>query len=249
MSRRLADINIGPILTGRTPRTTPTQLPTYQQMAPQPVAPQIPGLDYLQRIPGINPFLIHELIPDLLYLLDHDGLRGILEIDFPVPEESGVTLAPTEIPADVTQNKLRRKQVMDAFQLGGVQNAINEILFPGNQPVTETAETSQLRTLYLNRIREEGVMQLEQLVANANPQKPNSIIFNHRSQKVHLETQKIEIEIIQNEPELTEREGFQCECGSSRVQVTTKQLRRADEPPTIFARCVECKRQWRSSQA
>lgn len=37
---------------------------------------------------------------------------------------------------------------------------------------------------------------------------------------------------------------YKCECGHNETVVTSKQLRCADEPPTVTAECVRCKRKW-----
>lgn len=37
---------------------------------------------------------------------------------------------------------------------------------------------------------------------------------------------------------------YRCDCGHDETIVTSKQLRCADEPPTVTAQCVRCERKW-----
>lgn len=94
-----------------------------------------------------------------------------------------------------------------------------------------------------------GRLALQQHVANCDPTDPSTIIFRHRSQEIHVATQKVEMDIIKNEPEVVEREDIQCSCGSRKVKTTQKQTRSADEPATVRAMCVTCKKSWQFSAA
>jgi len=128
---------------------------------------QIPEVQQIAQIPGIEPFLIRELIPDLVYLFKRGGLEAVREA-----------------------------------------------------------------------------------VERADPSDPQSLIFNHPFQDEHRATQKVEIELILNKPEIAERPDTQCiSCGSRRIQTALIQTRRADEALTVFARCVDCNRRWKFSAA
>jgi DNA-directed RNA polymerase subunit M/transcription elongation factor TFIIS len=249
MSRRLADLSIGSLRGTGTRRRRQAPLPTYQETTPQTTAPQIPEFVHLQQVQGITPFLTPDLIVDLIYILRLDGLTNLLNQLYPVPEDTGVSLVPEPISPEVIQNKKRRKEIIDSFKFGGLTNAINEILFPGDTPVENSPQAEEARREYLENIYQRGVQELSNLVTKANQNNPSSIIFEHSSQEIHRKTQEIEVELIMNKPEVVEREDIQCQCGSRKIQTTTKQLRSADEPPTVFYRCVECNKNWRSSSA
>jgi DNA-directed RNA polymerase subunit M/transcription elongation factor TFIIS len=248
--RRLADlaVSFAPSAERRQMPDFSIGVEQFSAAASQPTPPRTPEWDYLQSILGIEPFMIPALIPDLIYLLQYEGLEYVLNQIYPVPVAVGISLVPVEIPLEVVESKLRQATVRDAFQLGGLDNVINEIVFPGTQPVINSPDAMRTKQQYLNNIYQSGAARLAQFVAGADPNDPNTLIFNHASQDVHRQTQKIEIELIKNEPEVVEG-NIQCQCGNTRVQTASKQLRSADEPPTVFARCVKCKRQWKFSQA
>jgi len=116
----------------------------------------------------------------------------------------------------------------------------------GIQPYLIKSLIPDLIYLYTTK----GEQNLVNAIQLADPNNPPSIIFNHPFQKVHEQTLKIETEMILDEPETIERDDIQCNCGSKRVQTRGPiQTRGGDEPGTIFARCVTCRRQWRFSAA
>lgn len=95
-----------------------------------------------------------------------------------------------------------------------------------------------------------GIEAVQLAISQADPSRPESIIFNNPLQERNKATLKIENELILNEPEVIERNDIQCECGARRIQVSPPiQMRSADEPATYFARCVACKRKWKFSAA
>lgn len=104
----------------------------------------------------------------------------------------------------------------------------------------------------LNKMYTIGAQRLIQLIAKANPKNPSSLIFDHPSQQVHVETLKNEIDLILNEPDVVEEGTIECTaikrdgtvCGSKKVSAVRAQIRRADEPTATFARCLECKHRW-----
>jgi len=251
MSRRLAELQVGTL---RMPSTRQRRGESVTQAVPtappvQEPIQQMTELVYLQQIPGIQPFLTPDLFIDLVYILRRDGLNNLLSDLYPIPDVTGIVLEPAAIPENVTIHKLRQKAVLEAFQMGGLGNAINQILFPDDLPIEESPEISRARNEYLENIYQRGAQELSNMIQAADPANPASIIFNHDSQKVHQRTQQIEIELIKNQPEVIEKEDVQCQCGSRKIQMATKQLRRADEPPTLFYRCVTCNKRWQTSAA
>ena len=202
MATRLGTRTIGPLKTVGARRPTRQEAPSPEVITSIPTNPLniIPEYQLLQRIPGISPYLIPELIPDLIYLLQWEGLQ-----QFP--------------------------DLIKVFQIRGF-----------------SAIDSSVQLQILNA----GVSRLAELITQADPSHPSSIIFQHPSQGVHEQTQKVEIELIKDEPDVEKREDIVCpdkRCASRRVQLVPVQTRSADEPPTIFARCAQCKVQWRFSAA
>lgn len=54
-----------------------------------------------------------------------------------------------------------------------------------------------------------------------------------------------EINIRQNiKIEMKTSKMYKCKCGCNETLVESKQIRRADEPPTVTARCISCGRKW-----
>lgn len=100
--------------------------------------------------------------------------------------------------------------------------------------------------IYLYQTDLEG---LKIAIAKADPKSPVSILFSHPSQDVHKAKEEKEINLMTDIGELIEREGIKCKCGSGFVQINTRQSRRADEPATVDAHCVECGRNWSFSSA
>ena len=166
--RRLADISGSISVKKRTPvRAAPpsTFVPQSQEDRTSQQISEISELDQLKSVPGIGPFLISDLIPDLLYLL------------------------------------------------------------------------------------EQGRNKLEEAIQIADPNDPTSIIFNNPLQAENKATSEVEISIILNEPDVEESKTLECPCGSKKIQVAYSQTRSADEPMTMFTRCIKCKRRGKQSLA
>ena len=62
--------------------------------------------------------------------------------------------------------------------------------------------------------------------------------FNNYKQKIQEQD-----EFIEN-PFEVEEGVLECRCGSKRVFSYSKQTRSSDEPCTVFAQCMACKKQW-----
>jgi len=198
---------------------TPDQIYQSQQSTAKESLQTIPEIDLLRTIPGIGPFMAPDLIPDLLWIVQTEGLRDIISKYYPGNEQVA-------------------RQVMDIYQRGNLEGTIS--WFVKAMQVADPAVPGQLIE-YANRF---GITKLAPMVAAADPNNPASIIFQHSSQKGFQDIQKIEIELIANEPDVVERDDIQCACGKSKVMVTPIQLRSADEGNSFLIRCVVCKREW-----
>jgi DNA-directed RNA polymerase subunit M/transcription elongation factor TFIIS len=232
MSGRLTNLQVGSLKTNKTRKTRTPQLPSLILQAEQVNQTQtistIPELTILQQVPGIQPFLTRDLIPDLIYLLQYEGIRALIAV---LPKQSDGKLA--------SSTPITPEELLRVFQNQGWEPFLSTITTIINAPVADI----------ISNIYTRGVQQLGVLVAQADPQNPSSIIFRHPSQEVHDKAQEVEFDMIRNEPEVAERDDIQCECGSRRIRPVPVQTRGADEPPTIFAHCVVCKRKWKFSAA
>jgi len=170
MSRRLANLSVGSLITPGTKKAKGLALPSLiietEQIGETQQLNQILEVQQISQISGIQPFLLKELIPDLIYIMKNEGVEA-----------------------------------------------------------------------------------LQRAIERADPSQPQSIIFNHPSQEAHEATQKVEIELILNKPEVVERDDIQCRCGSRKIQTAVVQTRGGDEPATVFARCVACNARWKFSAA
>lgn len=240
MSGRLSSLSVGPLKTTGQRRPRQRELPSLVLQTKQMVEAQaimtIPEMAILQQIPGIQPFLTKDFIPDLIYILQLEGVKSVAELIYP-PQ--------TEISAIGAREKTVQN-LINQFQINGVEAvavAFADNLRTASQLPNQTAQD------ILNAIYTRGASSLAALIQKADPADPKSIIFTNPSQDVHKKTQEIEIELILNQPDVVERDDITCECGSRRVRAVPVQVRRADEPPTVFAQCVACKRKWRFTQA
>jgi len=255
MSRRLADITVGALKTSTIKRTRQAELPTLAPAVSQLTleAAEIPEFQLLQQIPGIKPFLTVDLIPDLINILQYEGIKGLLDQLFPVqlePEGQDIINEPASINPEVIIYQKKRENIETAFRIGDLEGAIIQIISPGTEPPPpETASIIELKANYKEQIYNLGVQRMTIIVSRANPKNPNSIIFDHSTQNVHRDTEKVEVELILNEPEIVESDVIQCVCGSRRIRTHKVQTRSADEPETVFASCVTCKRNWKFSSA
>ena len=93
---------------------------------------------------------------------------------------------------------------------------------------------------------------LAEAVAQANPQKPQSIIWNDPTQKIHDETAKVELDILTGQIDIAQSDKV---CINSACKKRTvvgpflMQRRSRDEPQNAAFRCTTCKRQWNISLA
>lgn len=238
MSARLTDFKGTLKSSPGTRRPKVSGLPVLTASSPvsAPAAAVRPEIQVLQQIPGIAPFLTADLIPDMVYLLQYEGVNSTVDQLFPVTILQGEAPPAPPNPVDL-ENRKRRGAVKEAFSMRGLDSAL-QAMGPPEQ-----------RDMFIQMIYTLGAQRLAELVAAADPLRPASIIFRHSSQDVHRATQKVEIELIKNEPEVEESDTIQCTCGSKKVRTVTKQTRRADEPPTIFATCVVCKKHWQFGAA
>lgn len=255
---RLTDVTIGSLRGAKARRAAapaPPSAPIPQPPEQAPSQETLNDLQWLQRIPEqtLRPFWQIELIPDLIYLMQFEGVQETIKEAYPIPQPppGQSDIAPPAPPdPQVVLNQQRRSSVETAFKTRGVQGAVLEMLFPGRDPSeAELAAGAADRDNLTRAIYERGVQRLIVLMQAADPTNPSSIIFQHSSQDVHRSTQQVQIELIKNEPDIEERSTIQCECGSGKVRTTLVQTRRADEPPTVFAQCVVCKSQWKVSAA
>lgn len=223
MSRNLANRSIGALRSGRR-RTAQPEVPTVSvaaQVETQNVLLSMPEYQVLLNVPGIQPYLVPALLPDLLYFLTYDGAEALINAYY----------------------LSRAQELRLAFRNGGLDGFFATI---------NPEMTSEQRSTLTTELYAQGAQVLAQVINRADPSRPESIIFQHPSQEVHRQTQKVEIDLIKDEPELVERTDIQCRntrCGARRIQTAIVQTRSADEPATVFARCVACKSQWQFSLA
>lgn len=252
MSGKLSNLNIGPLKIVETrkpkPQTPSTVSSTQPSVKTQVLAiPQ--ELQIIAQIPGSGPYLTVDLLPDTVFLLQYEGSKAFLET-LPKDENGNIVVGNLE---PIKPNALLQTLVNQTW----------EMFLTSLYPYTQL-QPSEIQT----RIYNEGIQPLSILFAQTTQsdyssqvaqgipsnqitqvRNPTLLVFEHSSQDIHVKTQKIEIEIIKNEPEVVERDDIQCACGSKRVRAVPVQIRRADEPPTIFAQCVKCKLRWNFSSA
>ncbi|MEM3857928.1 MAG: hypothetical protein QW478_00835 [Candidatus Micrarchaeaceae archaeon] len=122
-------------------------------------------------------------------------------------------------------------------------NVIKEQL-PEIQPFVIDSLIPDIIYLY----KEGGIDRLKQALSTANPMEPESLIFNDKSQDAHRHTQKIEFEILKNEPEVTEITNMTCRnpnCkGTKFIIFAPMQLRSSDEPQNFRVYCIQCRTSW-----
>jgi DNA-directed RNA polymerase subunit M/transcription elongation factor TFIIS len=218
MSRKIVNLQQG--LGGLPPRKPKVKTLENVVISPQTVEYQNftdnLELQLISQIPGNQPFLIPDLIPDVIFLLQYEGAKVFLDTN----------------PIDPNVN---------------IQILVN---LSWNDFLTAVLPHTQMqRQELINTIYNLGVQPLSVLFSQADPENPSSLIFNHSSQEVHVASQKIEIEIIRNEPEVTDHATEQCVCGSKRIKTTLVQTRSGDEASTVFAECVKCHKKWKFSAA
>jgi len=237
MSGNLANMHLNLASTMVSTKAKAKGLPTFtvqtKESSENLTISSIPELQLISRIPGSQPYLIQDLVPDVIFLLQYEGSKAFIES---LPKDD-VGL----IFVDTTGLIPKRPKAVLQILIDQTWDALLMSL----KTITGL-EPNEL----LNRIYNLGLQKLAELFAAADPLNPSSLIFGHESQEIHVKTREIEIDIIKNEPEVTESATEKCgSCKSKNVRTVPVQMRGGDEPATILARCGNCKLQWRFSSA
>lgn len=231
MASKLSDIKVGPLVTKRRRKEPIVNTSQLIQTTESQALATIPELVRLQQIDGSQPFLTRDLIPDVIYMLRYEGSQALIDT---LPGGQNDIIEVQGAPP------VRKEDLLETLKTDTWETFLTNLY-----PYTRL----QLGDLQ-NRIYNAAVLPMTMLFASANSRDPDSIIFQHSTQNIHAQTQKIEIELIKDEPEITERQDLQCtSCGERRIRAIPVQVRRADEPPTIYAQCVSCKHRWSFSSA
>lgn len=90
-------------------------------------------------------------------------------------------------------------------------------------------ETDIIDRLISSELKVEDIynMSLDEMNPAANEDIRNEIT-TRQNVKIDIKTSKM----------------YRCKCGGNETLVESKQIRRADEPPTVTARCITCGRKW-----
>ena len=237
MSGKLANLHLDPFKSMSSGKKKAGGLPTLtlqtQQLSDSRAISSIPELQLISQIPGSQPFLIQDLIPDVVFLLQYEGAKAFINT---LPKDEGGNL----VPISPLETRLMRPEALLQILIDQTWDALIVAL----ESITGLGPND-----LLNRIYTLGLQVLVTLFANADALNPSSLIFGHESQEIHVKTRLIEIDIIKNEPEVTESATEVCACGSKNVRTIPVQMRGGDEPATVLARCGKCKLQWRFSSA
>lgn len=233
MSTKLSDLKVGPLKTVSSRQVKSQVLPTISQIKEN-IENQvsiIPSeLQLISQIPGSGPFITVDLIPDIIFLFQYEGSKAFIET-LPKNENGDI------IGQDV--EPIKSEALLQILESQTWENFLSSLyLYTQIQP-------QELIPIIYNA----GVQPLSILFAQADPQNPSSLIFKNSSQDVHRSSEKVEIEMIRNEPEISESATEQCACGSRRIRTQTVQTRGGDEASTVFAECVKCKLKWKFSAA
>jgi DNA-directed RNA polymerase subunit M/transcription elongation factor TFIIS len=233
MSSKLANLQLGPLKESTSTRATAQLPPTIaqtRQVAEIQVVSLPPEVQFIKRIPNSEPFLTIDLVFDVVFLLQYEGSRVFL--DSLPKDEDGNILGQNVVPI--------KPEALLLILINQTWEAFLASLYPYTQ--------LQPQELII-QIYNDGVAPLSVLFSQADPLNPSSLIFNHPSQDVHRALELIDIEMIKNEPEISDSATVQCACGSRKVKTATVQTRGGDEASTIFATCVSCKMHWKFSAA
>ncbi len=207
-----------------TQRATPAELLQAEQVIARERVQSIPEIELLQNVPGIGPFIaIPEFIPDMVYVFQLEGLNSVMAQMFP------------------GSNPLL-KEVSDVFR----RSTINETVKYISDLYTRLGGTTTIAPeLILQILNRDGITRFSTIIAAADPLKPESVIFEHPSQEIFKTIQKVEAELIKNEPDVIESTDIKCAgCKQSKVKKTPVQLRSADEAADWLITCVVCHRHW-----
>lgn len=226
MSNRLSDLTVGSIKTTKRRRRVKKAPATAE-----PMMEDIPDVPDLKRVPGIEPFVLPSLVVDLLFMMHRVGIESWLDAHLP-NDASGVSLE-----AVPEQDHSTRHAILTTFEELGFEEAVRQISSIAGKDVR-------------HRIIRRGVKRMQSLVDSANPEYPPSIVFRDKSQDVHRQTKKAELDLFLNEADVVERKDVQCGmCKSKKINAVTVQRRSADEPPDVTFSCTSCKHRWTSSAA
>ena len=120
-----------------------------------------------------------------------------------------------------------------------VSTDLNDIRqIPETAPYLLNPETA-VHMVWLLKTR--GKPGLLKAIAMADPANPMSLIFNDPEYQKNENELKLEKERSRNIPDIVKSELFKCKgCGSNKVKVEQKQLRRADEAASTIITCVGC---------
>ena len=231
MSHNLRNFNLGRgPLKSTAPKRSALIVPITslqeQELTQEQVLMNLPEVQPLMAVHGIQPFIRPDLVADLIDMYQWGGISHViatLNLD-----------DPDQTPAEL----LNELMLTYAEQgLAGLSESINEI-----RRIQPEVDLPTLEGIF----REGAVTSLTELIQRSDPADPTSIIFNHPTQRLNQETEKVDIDMIRNEPEVAERFDMDpCECGSRKIRPRTVQHRGGDESWDIYATCVVCKRDWK----
>lgn len=223
MSERLSDLKVGALKT--TKRRTRRKKPEPIKLK-TPLYDEIEDMDWLRSVDGIAPFIHPSLIIDLLAMLYRFSITALVDGMF--DSETAVDLNATSLP----ESTIRRNEILKEFNESGFDAALSQL------------DTTKEDAMTL------GVEAMASLVAEANPDDPNSILFVGPNQEVHRATQRLERNLFLNEPDVVERENVICGvCKSKKINARSTQRRAADEPPDVDYTCTDCGKKWTRSAA
>lgn len=205
----------------RKPTAKAVPLATYLiEPEPTDLLSLVDGAEPLSRVPNLEPFLKPSLIPDLVDMYRWAGVKALIE------------------QVDLVDENKSRQDLVDELALLWSSHGLN-MLLERIRPMSYGLDIEKI-------LDEGGILGLSQVVELADPNNPESIIFVHPTQEENIQTQKVEIDMIMDNPlDVEERTDIQCACGGRRIKTATKQTRSSDEAPDVFAYCVECKKRWR----
>lgn len=192
-----------------------------QQLTHEQALMNLPAVRPLMAVPGIEPFIRSQLVPDLIDMYQWAGITHVIKTLELVDAE--------QTPEELVE------ELVETYAYSGLQGLTDSI-----QEIDPETDVSGLEAL----ITEGGVTSLTELVATTTPE---TIVYNHPTQKLNKETEKVEIDLIKNEPDVAERFDISpCEsCGSRKIKPLPRQTRSGDEAWSLFALCVSCKHEWR----
>ena len=210
----------------RRQRAAPVETSTEIEAARPSVSPEI---DVIRQIPGIQPFLTPDLILDVIFIFQYEGAKAYIDSLTTKPIDKNLMDVMINWPWDHFLN------VLSEFTKVGIPELTNIMYRYGMERLANL--------LTLRDPSRDGHLLFD-------PENPSSLIFNHPSQEKNAADLEVEKDIIRNEPDVADHATEQChECKSKRIRLVSVQTRSADEPPTIFAECVNCRKKWKFGAA